>query len=168
MFYLTMKKMAVVFFCLGLSVAANAATVDIARTGESELIQTIAGVWTNNQKISFSETGSYTMTLTDYLHGERLDYMGVMVSTSLHKIVDIVISSGDIARMSKTFELTQGEYWLSIFALTGDSNFGSFGVDFTAGDLAPVPLPSAFIFMATSLLGFASFVRQRKAARAAK
>ena len=150
---------------LGFNTTAYAGTVNIAGTGKSDFVDSVVGLRAETKNISFSESGTYTLTLTDFKFGDTFNYLGVQVATSVSSIAQIVIAAGELNRQSITFAINSGDYYLSIFGITGKKRVGSFGVNFAEGDVAPspVPLPPALVFMLTSLLGLISFKRQRKA-----
>lgn len=160
------KLIVLLTILISVSSAVEAGTIDIGGSGNNEFVQSVVGTWANSQTISFSESGTYTMSLTDFSFGQSFETLGVMISTSVHTVARIIISADDIKNQSLTFNINEGrDYWLSVFALTGDKKVGAFGVNVVDGTLAPVPLPPAIVFFGTALLGFGSFIRQRKSTR---
>lgn len=151
-------------FCCQLAAAAS---VDISGIegvdsgNGGSFVKTSYGVWADNGKISFDESGRYTMQLSDLSFSDSYEHVGAMISTTSESIAKIELIDGEPVNLNPvTFVVDKGEYWLSFFAVTNsDSNLGTFGFDVTA---AAVPLPPAALFMGTALLGLASFSRQRK------
>lgn len=158
------------------STASYAGSVDIIGRNGSEVQKTVIGVWASNEKINFQSSGKYSMLLTDFgstpqQFGDNFNHLGAMISDSSgHNLGSITLDrNSSVANTFFTFDVgTAGDYWLSIFAITdSSSNTGTFNLNMLQGDVAPVPLPAAFWFMATSLLGLVSFTRQNRAAKKA-
>ncbi len=152
------------------SVLTQAADVNVL--GSSEIHKTVVGVWANNEKITFQTAGTYTMVLSDFglgspSFGNNFSHLGAMISNSYKNIGSIELNSSSTnPNPFITFDVAAGDYWLSLFAVTdSDTNLGTFNMNILKGDVSPVPLPAAFWFMATSILGLISFVRQRSAAK---
>lgn len=145
----------------------NAANVDISNIdgvdsgNGGSFVKSTYGVWVDNGKISFDESGSYSMQLTDFSFADTYEHVGAMISTSSESIAQIELRNGEPLDLNPvTFVVEEGEYWLSLFAIAGgSSNTGTFSLDIGA---AAVPLPPAALFMGTALLGLVSFSRQRK------
>ena len=165
----TLIKVTLPIAMLCASVLTHAASVDVI--GSSEIQKTVTGVWATNEKISFKTSGKYTLSLTDFgltspSFGNNFSHLGAMISNSVNNIASLELNSSSVNPNNfLTFNVTAGEYWLSLFAVTdSNSNLGTFNMNILKGDVSPVPLPAAFWFMATSILGLISFVRQKSAA----
>ena len=170
----TLIKSTLPFVLLCAATASHAATVDIIGRNGSEVQKTVIGVWATNEKVNFQSSGKYSMLLTDFgstpqKFGDSFNHLGAMVSDSSgHNLGSITLDqNSNVANTFFTFNVAAaGDYWLSIFAVTdSNSNVGTFNLNLLQGDVSPVPLPAAFWFMATSLLGFASFARQGRFAK---
>lgn len=164
----TLIKATIPFVFLCTSAFSQAAAVGIE--GSSEIHKTVVGVWANNEKISFQSSGKYSLVLTDFGltspgFANSFSHLGAMISDSYHNIASVEFDSNATnPNAFLTFDVTAGDYWLSLFAITdSNSNVGTFNMNLLQGDVSPVPLPAAFWFMATSVLGLVSFVRQRRA-----
>jgi len=153
--------------------AAQAGSVNLLDSSSPEIQRTVVGVWSNNQRLSFSEAGKYSVVLTDFggnNFGDKFSYLGAMVSDSYHNLGSVTLNKNSYSPSAfLSFDVTApGDYWLSLFAITnGTSNTGTFNFNLIQGDTNPVPLPAAFWFMTTSILGLISFARQRRAAKLA-
>ena len=164
----TLIKAAVPFVFLCASAFSQASAVDVI--GSSEIQKTVTGVWANNEKISFQSSGTYTLALTDFGltspgFGNNFSHLGAMISDSYHNIASVEFNSNSTNPNALfTFDVEAGDYWLSLFAITdSNTNVGTFNMSLLQGDVSAVPLPATFWFMATSVLGLVSFVRQRRA-----
>lgn len=162
------------FMLLCAATASHAASVDIISRNDSEIQKTVIGVWATNEKVSFQSSGKYSMLLTDFgsttqKFGDSFSHLGAMISDSSgHNLGSITLDrNSSVANTFFTFDVgSAGDYWLSIFAITdSNSNVGTFNLNLLQGDVSPVPLPAAFWFMASSLLGLVSFTRQNRAAK---
>ncbi len=170
----TFIKSTLPFMLLCAASASQAAAVDIIGRKDSEIQKTVIGVWATNEKVNFQSSGKYSMLLTDFgsspqKFGDNFQHLGAMISDSSgHNLGSITLDrNSSVANTFFTFDVgSAGDYWLSIFAITdSNSNAGTFNLNMLQGDVAPVPLPAAFWFMATSLLGLVSFTRQNRAAK---
>jgi hypothetical protein len=167
----TLVKSTLPLLLLCSTVFTQAASVDIIGRNSSEVQKTVVGVWATNERVSFQTSGKHSMLLTDFgstpqKFGDNFGHLGAMISDSSgHNIGSISLKNSDVANSFFTFDVSApGEYWLSIFAISdSSSNTGTFNLGILQGDINPVPLPAAFWFMATSLLGLFSFVRQNRA-----
>jgi hypothetical protein len=166
-------KSSLPFVLLCTSCFTQAASVDIINYGSPEIQKTVIGVWATNEKISFQSAGKYSILLTDFgltqqSFGNNFNHLGAMVSSSYGNLGSVTFDKNSTnPNAFLTFDVTTaGDYWLSLFAITDSSaNVGTFNVSMLQGDVSPVPLPAAFWFMATSLLGLVSFARQNRASR---
>lgn len=143
--------------------SVQAGTVNIAGYGDGSIVQSVLGVWSFSGEISFSEPGEYNFQLIDLSVGVAFDSLSALISTTAEEVVSVSFVEGVATGPRRlTFDVVEGgEYWLSILAITDASvNTGVFGLEVT-----PVPVPPAFAFMLTSLLGLAAYARQRKAVK---
>jgi hypothetical protein len=159
------------------SAFSGAAEVNIMGYTSPEVQKTVIGVWATNERVSFQSSGKYSMLLTDFgsttqKFGDNFNHLGAMISDSSgHNIGSITLDqNSNVANSFFSFDVTSpGDYWLSIFAISdSNSNTGTFNLGILQGDVSPVPLPAAFWFMTTSLLGLFSFVRQNRAQKRMK
>lgn len=142
------------------SQGAFAATATIDGFNSSELVKTVQGVWTYNTKVSFDEPGAYNLTLRNFSFPTTLDAVGVMVSTATESIVDIV-SYDKPELLTKMFNVNQGAYYLSIFAISDRVlNIGELGVSFTSA--TEVPLPPALVLLMSGCMTLMAFVRRKQ------
>lgn len=162
------------FVLLCAATGSHAASVEIIGRNDSEIQKTVIGVWATNEKVNFQNAGKHSMLLTDFglspqKFGDNFNHLGAMISDSSgHNLGSITLDrNSNVANTFLTFDVgASGDYWLSIFAITdSSSNAGTFNLNMLQGDVSPVPLPAAFWFMATSLLGLVSFTRQSRAAK---
>ncbi len=169
----TLLKSTLPFVMLCAATASQAASVNIIGSNGSEVQKTVLGVWASNERVNFQSAGKYSMLLTDFglttqKFGDNFNHLGAMVSDSSgHNLGSITLDrNSNVANTFFTFDVgAAGDYWLSIFAITdSSSNTGTFNLNMLQGDVSPVPLPAAFWFMATSLLGLVCFSRQNRAA----
>lgn len=162
-------KAGALLLCMYSSFSA-AESINLLNADNTEIQKTVIGVLATNEKITFSTSGTYSILLTDFgltnpNFGDSFSYLGAMISSSTDNIASITSdSNSSVANKFLSFDVVAGDYWLNIFAITGsDTNVGTFNFKILEGATNPVPLPAAFWFMATSLLGLISFVRQSKA-----
>jgi len=142
--------------------AALAATATIDGYG-TDLVKTVQGTWTYNTKVNFDEPGAYKLTLTNFSFPGAFDAVGVMVSTAKQNIVDIV-SYDRIESLSRLFNVNEGAYYLSIFAISDRQlNLGTLGVAFQAADPSEVPLPPALVLLMSGAMTLMAFVRRKQA-----
>lgn len=154
---------------------SHASSVNIIGNNAALNDMKISGVWGSNEKITFSASGTYSMLLTDAGlsssrstgFGSSFSYLGAMLSSASGTVASATFNRSSTERdRFVSFDINEGEYWLSLFAITDSNvNVGTFNMSLLEGDISPVPLPAGFWFMATSLLGLFSFFRQSKAAR---
>ena len=105
---------------------AHAGSVEILgqTSGSAEIQKSVIGVWSTNQRISFSESGRYTMVLSDFgstnkKFGDSFSYLGAMISSSADNIASINVGNEmNTGNTLLSFDVTKGEYWLSLFAIT--------------------------------------------------
>lgn len=148
---------------------AMADSVDVLNTDTAEIQKTVIGVWAANEKITFANSGTYSILLTDFGmtqpgFGNSFNYLGAMISSSTDNLAAVTFDhSNNVANKFLSFDVVAGDYWLNIFAVTDSkTNAGTFNFQVLEGDLNPVPLPASFWLMATSLLGLFSFIRQSR------
>lgn len=154
---------------------AQASSVNIMGNNTELNDMRVSGVWGSSEKITFATSGKYSMLLTDAGlssarstgFGSSFSYLGAMLTSSNGAVASATFNRSSTERdRFVSFDITEGEYWLSLFAITdSNENVGTFNMSLLEGDVSPVPLPAGFWFMATSLLGLFSIFRQRKAAK---
>lgn len=167
----TILKLPLAILALSASInATHASNIDVLSSQDFEMQKTVVGVWSTNDRISFSKSGTYSILLSDFglspnNFGDSFNYLGAMISSSTHNKASVELNQNSSAGHSFfTFDITAGEYWLSMFAITDSrSNAGTFNFRILEGATNPVPLPAAFWLMLTSVLGLISFARQRRA-----
>lgn len=150
---------------------SNAATVSIESYIDSEnpagFSQSVVGSWGFTDRITFTETGKYSLQLTDFGENEAFgtfDYLGAFITSSADKIAGFSLGNKVLNNNldSVVFDIEQGEYWLNVLAVTnGSFDVGLMGLNVM--EYTAVPLPPAFMFMLTSLLGLIAY--KRKAAQ---
>jgi hypothetical protein len=153
------KWIAAFLLVLAGSQGAVAATATIEGFDSSEFVKTVQGTWAYNTKVSFDEPGAYKLTLTNFKFPNTLDAVGVMVSSATQNFVDIV-SYDKAESLTKLFNVGQGSYFLSIFAISDRQlSLGSLGVSFQS---AEVPLPPALILLMSGAMSLMAFVRRKQ------
>ena len=124
----------------------------------------VVGKWAFADSVTFSESGSYQLTLTDFGASRGLNpfnFLAAFISTS-SSIVGGFLSGGSGSAFSGSWEfnLTEGDYWLSVLAVADPYlGFGVFGLNI---EPTAVPLPAAGWLLLTSLIGLAAFGRRRR------
>lgn len=132
---------------------------------DGSIVKTVTGVWSYNEKVEFSSSGTYKLNFADLNFGDQFDYVGAMISTSTQKLASITFTNGQPSSMLPLeFQVGEQEYWLSIFAFTNSaSSVGTLGLDIDwVSDVSEVPAPPALILMLSSLLGLGSVFRRRQ------
>lgn len=123
-----------------------------------------------SQKISIDEGGNYRLTLTDFNFSDSFSELGVLLSSATQQLFRLEKPSllteangvNDIWQSKLDFNLTAGQYYLSFYGKSaGDLSF--YGVSLAQHDVAPVPVPAAFILFGSGLLAMAGLARRRAA-----
>jgi len=158
------KWVAAVVLMVAGSQGAVAATASIEGFDNSNaFVKTVQGTWAYNTKVNFDAPGAYNLTLSNFVFPNSLDAVGVMVSTATQNIVDIV-SYDKTESLSKLFNVDQGAYYLSIFAISDRQlNLGSLGVKFESAAPSEVPLPPALMLLVSGAMTLMAFVRRKVA-----
>lgn len=121
------------------------------------------------QKINI-DGGNYRLTLTDFNFSDSFAELGVMLTSAtqlLYKLekpglLTAANGANDIWQNFIDFNLSAGQYYLSFNGKSaGDLSF--YGVSLAQHDLAPVPVPAAFILFGSGLLAMAGLARRRTA-----
>lgn len=122
-----------------------------------------------SQKISI-DGGNYRLTLTDFNFSDSFSELSVMLTSATQKLFTLekpallTAANGvnDIWQSKLDFNLTAGQYYLSFYGKSaGDLSF--YGVSLAQHDVAPVPVPAAFILFGSGLLAMAGLARRRAA-----
>lgn len=159
------------FFCLiilSLSHFVQAGSVSINSYASAQnpggFAQSVVGSWGFSDRITFTESGSYSLQLTDFGSSESFnsfDYLGAFITSTSEKVASFTFSNGAASSEGPViFDIDQGEYWLNVLAVA-DSTFdlGLLGVNVT--EYTAVPLPPAFMFMLSALLGLVAYGRKK-------
>lgn len=173
-----MRMINKVALCLGsvmLACGASASTVEIAGYDGNSIVKTVHGVWAYNGKVSFSDSGNYSLSIADFgfpsFHEDEdthdFKFLGAMISTGTEKIASLSYSSGwwknDVSGFPAPveFSVDSGDYWLSVFAKTDAwCDFGTLGVEIS--EVTQVPVPAAGLLMGSAVVGLIGFGRRRK------
>ena len=139
---------------------AQAAVVDIAGPATNSIQRSVVGTYSSSLKISFSEDGKYELNFSDLAAKSEFSLFGAAISKDGKSIGSLVVDDGVLQKAAQ-FSLGQGEYDLSLFAITyGDVNFGTFKLDVNS-----VPLPPAIIGLTSALMWMGALMRRRRTAK---
>jgi hypothetical protein len=147
----------------------HAANINISGYENAEMQKSVIGTWASNEKVSIQNPGLYSLSLTDFgltnpNFGNSFSHLGAMLSNGSTNIASVTFDKNTMNPTNVfNFEITGGDYWLSLFAITDSSNAGTFNLRLLDNNPAPVPLPAAFWLMAASLFGL--FSCRKKAAK---
>lgn len=152
--------------CLALFMgSAQAATIEFGDYTNGDMVKTVSGIWTYNDRIHFDTSGVYKMSFKDLQFAGQFDYVGAMISTTDQKVTSVTIKNGQSSSVLPIeFAVGEQDYWISLFAFTNsEANVGTLGLNIDwVGDVSEVPAPPAVVLMFTSLLGLVSMVRRRQ------
>ncbi len=140
---------------------AQAAVVNIAGQPTNSIERSVTGVYSSSLKISFSEAGKYELNFSDLPGKSEFSLFGAAISDKDGKSIGSLVVDDGVLQKAAQFSLGQGEYDLSLFAITyGDVNFGTFKLDVNS-----VPLPPAIIGLTSALMWMGALMRRRRTAK---
>ena len=156
------KFISIVIFLFGFNQVHAAAEpliipgATIESSGGDTLVAPAIGVWSYTGKITFQGPESnYRLLLSDISTSiGGFEYLGGTISTATNKLVefDYNVRGSDIQEIG--FEIEEGEYWLTLFAITGStSNIGTLGLDFQLQSEVPLPASAWMMLSALGALG---------------
>lgn len=145
-----------------------AGTVDISGFDSSGgITRGVLGVWSHNDRISFSEPGLYSIELYED-SASSFEYLSAYISTPTELVASYRIEGGEASfsgplRFEVDSDTFDGEYyWLNILAITDSTlNYGVFGLNIA--EYTPIPVPPAFLFMFSAIFGLVAYGRKKTA-----
>lgn len=114
--------------------------------------------------------GNYRLTLTDFNFSDSFSKLAVMLTTAtelLYKLekpsAAVANGANDIWQSHIDLDLDAGHYYLSFIGKSAGT-LSFYGVSLAQNDVAPIPVPAAFILFGSGLLAMTGLARRRQAA----
>lgn len=141
----------------GLFQSVKADMVEVGGEVSYQDVGFISGISSSSQAFEIVTAGVYRATLTDFVFPEAFQTLQLIV-TSATQEYGRIDGSG-----SFLFDVDPGRYFVSLFGQAGGVfDLGLYGVDISAANVAPVPLPPAALLLLSALGALAATRARRK------
>jgi len=123
----------------------------------------VQGADTSVTTLAGMDSGSYTLSLTDFEFPEALDYLGVSITTATDLVGQLLLGNDEVSNTMSFLIDSPDTYYLSVFGMAGSAyNVGMYGIELSKVGVSAVPLPPAAFLFFTGLIGLI-FVGRGKA-----